>query len=139
MDGGKETVETLLVRVMELEKRLDQRTVAQADALEMAMRIQKDGMSAQKEAMLRAEIATDKRFESVNEFRNQLKDQAAAFISRTEVETRIAVVNEKLDGAINRINIGEGKIGGGYTLWLILGAVTMLAMQAYQIFIKVTP
>jgi len=42
-------------------------------------------LNAQKEAVLKSEAANEKRFEGVNEFRGQLKDQAATFITRSEI------------------------------------------------------
>lgn len=44
-------------------------------------------------AVLKAEDASEKRFESVNEFRAQLNDQATTFVTRRELEA----VSEKID------------------------------------------
>jgi predicted PurR-regulated permease PerM len=37
------------------------------------------------EAVVKAELAAEKRLDSVNEFRGQLQDQAATFVTRTEL------------------------------------------------------
>lgn len=42
-------------------------------------------LTAAKEATVKAETATEKRLEGVNEFRGQLKDQAANFVTRSEL------------------------------------------------------
>lgn len=42
-------------------------------------------LASSKEAVQKAEVATEKRFESVNEFRATLTDQAAKFITRKEI------------------------------------------------------
>ena len=40
---------------------------------------------SQERAVNKAEIAAEKRLDAVNEFRGQLKDQAATFVTRTEL------------------------------------------------------
>lgn len=42
-------------------------------------------LAAAKDATTKAEIATEKRLEGVNEFRGQLKDQAGTFVTRAEM------------------------------------------------------
>ena len=42
-------------------------------------------LQAAEKAVTKAELAAEKRFESVNEFRNQLKDQTGTFITRNEL------------------------------------------------------
>ncbi len=55
-----------------------------------------------KEAVIKAETASDKRFESINEFRAQLGDQAATFISRNEYGAQHEALAEKLSTDIAR-------------------------------------
>lgn len=66
-------------------------------------------LTSSEKAVSKAEVATEKRFDSVNEFRNTLKDQAATLVSRDEVEVRFKSVTEKLE-AINRM---QNMIMGG--------------------------
>ena len=58
--------------------------------------------------MTKAEIATEKRFESMNEFRQQLSDQARTFMPRAESESQHTALNDKLiameNSFITRIN-----------------------------------
>lgn len=56
----------------------DQRFRAQEQAVAFALQ-------AAEKAVTKAELAAEKRFESVNEFRNQLKDQTGTFITRNEM------------------------------------------------------
>jgi len=58
---------------------------------------------AQDTAIQKSDIATEKRFESVNEFREQLRDQASGFMNRAEAETRDASTTEKVDDLKSRI------------------------------------
>ena len=45
-------------------------------------------MNASEKAILKAETATERRFESVNEFRSQLADQQITFVRKPEVDLR---------------------------------------------------
>lgn len=56
----------------------EQRFKAQEQAVAFALQ-------AAEKAVTKAELAAEKRFESVNEFRNQLKDQTGTFITRNEM------------------------------------------------------
>lgn len=57
----------------------------------------KSALDAQKEAVTKAEIANEKRFDSVNEFRGQLSDQAANFFPRREADVRFKSLEKELD------------------------------------------
>lgn len=54
-------------------------------------------LTAANAAVTKAETAAERRFESQNEFRAQLTDQAATFIRRTEVEQIIKAWESKAD------------------------------------------
>jgi hypothetical protein len=75
---------------------LAQRTAMQA-ALTSAQREVATALLSSENAVRKAEVAAEKRFESVNEFRAQLSDQAATFLSRNEADARISALAEKLD------------------------------------------
>jgi len=74
----------------ERDLRYGQRFVAQEKAVEAAL-------TSAKEAVDKAETAATRRFESVNEFRAQLADQAATFMPRLEAEQRMSQLSEKID------------------------------------------
>lgn len=77
--------------LLEMQKETtDQRLLDQAAAVAAAL-------AAAKEAFGKAESASDKRFDSVNEFRGQLKDQAATFITRDEYTVQLKALAEKID------------------------------------------
>jgi hypothetical protein len=69
-------------------------------------------LQAQKEATTKAETAAERRFESVNEFRAQLSDQANTFMPRLEAEQRIAQNAEKLSALEGRVNKTDGRATG---------------------------
>jgi len=80
-------------RMAALQVLLDQRYAAQTRAFEVARDTALDSVRAAlasaETAVAKAEIATEKRFESVNEFRASLADQTSSFMTRDEVGVRI--------------------------------------------------
>ncbi len=88
-------------------KALDAAFVAQQTAmrtaLESAEKAVNVAMIAAEKAVTKAEAAAEKRFESVNEFRGQLSDQALNFMSRTEGNIRIDGLTEKVDAETIRM------------------------------------
>lgn len=94
-------------------------------------------LSAADKAVTKAEIATEKRFEGVNEFRGQLADQAASLVSRTEFLTKSDALSEKLSDLADRMNRNEGKGAGVGALWgLIVGAIGVIS--AVVVMVNVT-
>ena len=82
-----------------------------------------------KEAVLKAEVASEKRFESVNEFRGQLADQSATLMPRAEANTKFDSMNEKLTDITNRLNISQGASKGLQAGWgYLVGAVGLAAV-----------
>ena len=75
-----------VMKVMdERDLRYQQRFEAQSTAI-------KDALIAAEKAVTKAEVATERRFESVNEFRQTLSDQAAKFVTRTEFHAIIVTL-----------------------------------------------
>ena len=85
---------------------------------------------AQEKAIIKAETATEKRFESVNEFRQTLTDQTNTFMPRAESETRMQALAEKVNELTNRVNISDGaKQGAQLTtgkIYAFIGAVGVI-------------
>jgi hypothetical protein len=73
----------------------------------------KTALEATDKATVKSETASEKRFESVNEFRKSLTDQTNTFIPRVEAEQRIKAVSDKVDGQGQRIDKIEGNREGG--------------------------
>ncbi len=97
---------------------------AQADKVELAL-------TASDKAISKAENATEKRFEAVNEFRSTLSDQARDFLARGEYGANHAALVDKLDALTARIGRIEAiKTGGreAFTgLYLFLGIILAAA------------
>jgi hypothetical protein len=95
-------------------KALDKAFIAQETAMRTALEaaekaVQTALVSAEK-AVAKAEVAAEKRFESVNEFRAQLTDQAATFLSRNEADVRINSLAEKLESDTKRSTLNASEL-----------------------------
>ena len=91
----------LLERYATQTKAVDAAFVAQQTAmrtaLESAERAVALALLSAEKAVTKAEAAAERRFESVNEFRSQLTDQAATFMPRTESTARHEALSERLN------------------------------------------
>ncbi len=81
-------------------------------------------LASGKEAIVKAEVATEKRFEGVNEFRDTLRDQAATFITRDEVNARMASMTDK----IAELREARSKFSGSVGLLIGLGVSILLLL-----------
>jgi hypothetical protein len=107
-------------RLRDADLRYQQRFDAQTSALDAAL-------AAQKEAVHVANTAAEKRFESVNEFRQQLADQAATFMPRAEAEQRNAALAEKIDLLRSAANQWQGRSAGLNAGWVyLLGVIAAI-------------
>src|ERR1700756_5065383 len=92
------TVETL-------KEYTDRRFMDSENAVQIAL-------DAAKEAVEKANISSDKRFDSVNEFRSQLTDQASTFIGRAEYTAQHKSLEDKVNALTDRINSRDGEAKG---------------------------
>jgi hypothetical protein len=101
-------------QILDLRTLLNERYDTQTKALDAAFKaaeqaVQTALVSAEK-AVGKAETAADKRFESVNEFRQQLADQTATFPTRIEVSTRMDGISADLARAQTQLTQAEQRI-----------------------------
>jgi predicted transcriptional regulator len=75
---------------------------AMRTAFDAADRAVQAALQAVKEASDKADAASEKRFDSVNEFRNTLSDQASRLMPRIEAEARIQAMTDRADDAADR-------------------------------------
>ena len=81
-------------------------------------------LAAAKEAVTKAELANEKRFEAVNEFRGQLRDMISTLISKDEVGVRFSGITEKIELLMRAQDTTKGRSDGANWLWgIIVGAV----------------
>jgi hypothetical protein len=128
------TVETSQQHLLDIiagnDKRYEQQFADEKEAVNAAL------LSAQ-QAVTKAEMAAEKRFESVNEFRGQMNDQSKTFMPRGEADGAIKSLNERVSGfmpraevdgqikALNdkvldlasRVNVEQGQSAGSSATW----------------------
>lgn len=90
-------------RIVELDKLTEAKFVTYRTLIDSSADKVALALTAADKAVNKAELATEKRFEGVNEFRSQLSDQAATFMPRTEAEARTAQNTEKISDMNTRI------------------------------------
>jgi len=128
------------------DRRYEERFGASQKALELGLSGQKSEISAAlaaaDRAVLKAEMATEKRFESVNEFRGTLDNQQRTLIPRSEVGVMVEGLNEKINNLTKQVDAlvatAQGVKGGwGYAvgavgLLLALGSLVMIGVRFVQ-------
>lgn len=103
------------------DSKYDQRFTGQKEAV-------KDALEAANAAVRKAEMAAERRFEGVNEFRNTLADQQRTLIPRAEVEVLVSGLNKEIEGLKVRIAAAEQQKQGGKDLWVwLIAAVGLIA------------
>jgi len=127
-----------LLREMDL--RYQQRFDAQSRALEAALLAAEKAvgtaLTAAEKAVNKAETAAEKRFESVNEFRQQLNDYQSTLLPRTEYEARHVVLVEKIAELSSRVDKTEGTSKGGQQMWGYVAAAIALVVAIAALFFK---
>lgn len=83
-------VEALEVKIKALDRLLTAQISAQDEKVQLAL-------SSAEKAISKAEVATERRFEGVNEFRAALSDQAQAFANRDAVDTSFGTMRQRID------------------------------------------
>jgi hypothetical protein len=132
----------------ELEWRLEQRVNALerlTDAKLANLSIVIDGhaervvlaLSAADKAVSKAETATEKRFESVNEFRQTLSDQTRSFISKVEFEAVRDTNAARIADLASRLDKTEGKTVGLNAGWVYLLGGLSVAATLVSLFVLV--
>lgn len=113
----------------EADKRYEQRFMDSGTAVNAALQ-------AAEKAVTKAEAASEKRFESVNEFRGTLTDQARTFIPRAEADLRMGTLEAQVR-ALTALNLERRAGGAGMKeLWgYIIGIIGIIAILS-KFFIK---
>lgn len=96
-----------------------------------------------KEAVNKAEAATEKRFEGVNEFRSQLSDQSRTFIPRSETESMFKSLERQITDLKTNLERLKNVKAGSQVVWAyIIAAISLMIaisggiMTFYNSFIK---
>jgi hypothetical protein len=126
LDALRELVDERDLRYEQKFKSIDERTVLALTSSDMRYEQRFKSMdektslalAASEKAGTKAEMATEKRFDSVNEFRGQQKDMMASFASRTEVEARFKGLEDKSRWTMDKvIMLAVALVGWALLLW----------------------
>ena len=85
-----------------------------------------DKFAAAEKAVSSAHASMDHRLLGMNEFRDQLKDQAATFITRTELNARIAALEAEVRSLVKAKDQMEGK--ASVTSFYVVTAISLLSI-----------
>lgn len=121
------TIEQLQELINERDRQYQQRFEGQDNAVNAALIAAKEAvnaaLAAAKEAVTKAEVANEKRLDNVNEFRGQLKDQAATLMPRAEADVHFKAIENEV-ARINAIVLtSRGRFEGAQWLWGIIGGL----------------
>lgn len=79
------------------------------------------------EAVNKAEMSTEKRFEGVNEFRLQLADQQRTFVSKAEYEASHASLINQVNEIKAKLDQYENlKVGGNNTIAYLMAGISFI-------------
>lgn len=104
------------------------------NALEQSM---STGLSTSKEAVEKAERATELRFQSVNEFRAQLDDQQRTFMPRLEYEQAHNALINRVNELTARVSDRESRSEGIGDVWPILFGIVGVIGIVFGIFMAI--
>lgn len=127
----RSTREHLLALIAELDRRNVQQFEAQEKAVAAAL-------AAADRAVAKAELASERRFDSVNEFRATLSDQASRFVTRDEIDARLAPLVEKVNAALSNSSATSQRSAGLNAGWMILVQMAAVAAAVVAVVVAVT-
>ncbi len=110
-----------------LRQHIDQQVLQIEGALEAARRETSIIHDASEKAIAKADASTEKRFEAVNAFRQQLSDQANLFMPREVAEAQIEALRKQMLDNTKRIDTSQGaRAGSEKTITMGLAAATIV-------------
>jgi len=121
----------ILMKIESNDLRYEQRFLSSQQALNAAL-------ESASTAVIKAETATEKRFDSVNEFRATLADQQRTYMPRSEVDIIIKNLEERVSINANQISTLVGQKSGrtdqtGYILAILGGISTIVTVILYVV------
>lgn len=121
------TIEQIYTLINERDRQYQQRFEAQEKAVNAALIAAKEAvnaaLAAAKEAVNKAETANEKRLDNQNEFRGQLKDQAATLLPRAEADIRFKAIEGEMSRISDAVLSGTKQMEGAQWLWGLIGAL----------------
>lgn len=139
-DPSLRELEDLIVNLQkvmdERDRRYEDRFTAMDEKTSLAL-------AGSEKAVSKAETATEKRFDSVNEFRGTLNDQAATLLPRAEANARFDALdakNEDMKAEISSLrdsrSTGEGKDKAGQHNITTIFSILAIAIAVVAILLR---
>lgn len=131
------TIEQLYTLINERDRQYQQRFESQEKAVNAALIAAKEAvnaaLSAAQTAVNKAEVANEKRLDNQNEFRGQLKDQAAMLMPRSEADIRFKSIESAIAQHSDVLARSGGQFSGVQWIIGVIGAAigglfTMIAL-----------
>jgi len=91
-------------------------------------------LAAADRAVGKAELASEKRFDSVNEFRAALSDSSRLQMPRAEAEQSMKSVEEKITALTKRVDSRDERGVGANQSWVMVGLVISVLANIALIF-----
>jgi hypothetical protein len=113
----------LNARIVALGKMLDEREMRSVERFDAIKESVAFALAAADKALTKAEAANEKRFDSVNEFRETLADQAAKFMLTNVYDVERRAIADKLDSLTARIGNVEAHKEGKTSGIAMIGAI----------------
>ena len=154
------SLETLHEHVLSIiasnDRRYEERFAASQRAVELGLAGTKSEISAAlaaaDRAVMKAEVATEKRFEGVNEFRGALDQQQRTLIPRAEVDVLMKGIEQKIEQNTKQLDAQQKQLtaiaaeragikgGWGYAVGIVgfmlaLGSLLMIGLK----FLRLVP
>ncbi len=129
-DDCEWTVATLKVFLTAMLTAQDTKNTARFESVEKQTAL---SLKAAEQAVLKAESAAEKRFESVNEFRNTLADQQRNLMPRSEVAVMFAAISNQMIALEKQVDAMKSEAlgirgGWGYAVGLIGVVMTLVSL-----------
>jgi hypothetical protein len=136
---GAETNEALLEKITNLRTLMDERDRRYEERFKAMDEKTGLALTSSEKAVAKAETATEKRFDAVNEFRGQLKDQAATLMPRAEADAKFASMNKEIEELKKSANTAQGRSGGFNAAWGIAVSILLLAIAIVGLILRAKP
>jgi hypothetical protein len=116
----------------ERDKRYEQRANSTDERTSLAL-------TSSEKAVAKAETATEKRFDAVNEFRGQLKDQAATLMPRAEADSKFSSMTKEMEELKKVANTAQGRSSGFSASWGIAVSLAFVAIALVGLLLRMKP
>ena len=136
---GVETSEALLEKIANLRTLMDERDRRYEERFKAMDEKTGLALTSSEKAVAKAETATEKRFDAVNEFRGQLKDQAATLMPRAEADSKFISMNKEIEELKKVANTSQGRSSGFSASWGIAISLAFVAIALIGLLLRIKP